>query len=129
MSKRKGTLRKIKASNFDVAAYNDHADKRSIEETNRSLYKNTRKLLEIVGKPELKPAARDGARLFNYLFAATESARKATAPFSGIEINPVVVSGTSKRFIAAAAVAEVLNNTILEVLTRRADFEQFMDKI
>lgn len=130
------TRSKRTAKKFDLVAYNNAADKANkylytpvayahsgkspAQRDEDTLTKTVRKLLDTVQMPELKKSARDGVRLFNYMYHATRAAeRGAMPPFKGLELEPVTVTTTTKRGRRAMAVATLINDTIMSVLAAR----------
>ena len=85
--------------------------KANLKET-RKLCRTTRELLRTINRPDLLPATRDGVGLLNYILDATKAAQKQKAPFPGLAVDPVVITGTSKRFARAAEVSKIMSDAI-----------------
>lgn len=82
----------------------------------KRLVKHVRELLRETGNGNLVPAARDGVRLFNYLFDTTRAAEMVTPPLPGLDVVPVEVSSTRARAQRAMAVCAMIEFAVKQGL-------------
>lgn len=132
------TVKHIKARRFDLVTFNDAADRactplytpvsripaKKVDSDETHLVKNIKTLLKSDPKTDhLVPYARDGFRLFNYLFDATRAAEKVEIPVKGFTLLPAEVETTTERGYKVAAVSELIGKIVKEQLDRQDKLE------